>query len=327
MAGVIIIPAPIGQLGNRLVHFAHVWAFAMQRGLTLLHTAFYPYADSFIGTRESLFCVFDPRGEFYKSTEAKKICELFLLFLDQGASGITHIDCKAIRKKIERISFEELDTLVSDEMRELVFTFGFVLRSWIEAKSFPGLNAEYLAIGDDQVELDTFPALDRAIKDSTKSMVLIDGWGVRCGSALEAYRAEILKLFSPIPELQAQTEELVKCAHRLLPNSSGKLIGLHVRRGDYAKWQGGRYFYSWERYVEFAHEILSNVGSAGAALLICANEKPPNNCFAGMPCIVSAEHPIVDMYALSRCEMIFGPPSTFSGWASFISGAPFTPMR
>ena len=31
---------------------------------------------------------------------------------------------------------------------------------------------------------------------------------------------------------------------------------------------------------------------------------------------------VLEMYALARCDLIVGPPSSFSGWASFMGNRP-----
>ncbi len=46
----LVIPAPFGQLGNRLETFGHVLAFAMEHRLQVLHLAFDEYARFFKGT-------------------------------------------------------------------------------------------------------------------------------------------------------------------------------------------------------------------------------------------------------------------------------------
>ena len=45
---------------------------------------------------------------------------------------------------------------------------------------------------------------------------------------------------------------------------------------------------------------------------------PPVQTFAGLDARPGPEHPVSAMHAMSLCDAIIGPPSTFSGWASFM---------
>jgi|GEM_PF-6440786 len=326
MTALLVIPAPIGQLGNRLVHFAHLRAFAIEKNLPLVHTAFIPYADMFIASQNSLFCVFDPNGDFYDSVQSAKLKELFLLFLDQPNTGFPHIDFKKIRILANECSFKELDRLVSPEMRELVFAFGFVLRAWVEAKTFAGLNAEYLVVGDECVELDSFASLNAALESSAEPMILLDGWGMRCSSAFASHSKQIIAALSPIASVMKRVELLTNKAHATAHSPQAKLIGLHVRRGDYAEWQNGKYFFSWQRYRAAADQIIQRYGYKKVIILVCSNETPPTDFLMGLPHFISTEDPIVDLHALAQCDLIIGPHSTFSSWATVLAGSLYAPI-
>jgi hypothetical protein len=56
-----IISSKPGQLGNRLIVFAHFIAFAAEKGTIILNPSFDEYASWFEGTRRSLWCKFPQR--------------------------------------------------------------------------------------------------------------------------------------------------------------------------------------------------------------------------------------------------------------------------
>jgi hypothetical protein len=56
--------------------------------------------------------------------------------------------------------------------------------------------------------------------------------------------------------------------------------------------------------------------------IIATNEPYPAETFAGLNVHSGPGHFALDMYALAGCDLIAGPPSTFSGWASFIGMKP-----
>jgi hypothetical protein len=49
--------------------------------------------------------------------------------------------------------------------------------------------------------------------------------------------------------------------------------------------------------------------------------------YSDVRCVVPGVSAIADMYALSRCDAIIGPKSTFSAWSSFFGSVPRYVMR
>ena len=59
------------------------------------------------------------------------------------------------------------------------------------------------------------------------------------------------------------------------------------------------------------------------AFHICSDEKIDMADFSGFDCYqIPLSLDIEDLYALSLCDYIIGPPSTFSMWASFYGNVP-----
>ncbi len=56
----LVISAKSGQLGNRLILFAHFISFAIENKLTVLNPAFAEYAEYFQGTAKDLLCCYPP---------------------------------------------------------------------------------------------------------------------------------------------------------------------------------------------------------------------------------------------------------------------------
>ena len=58
------------------------------------------------------------------------------------------------------------------------------------------------------------------------------------------------------------------------------------------------------------------------AFLICSDEPRNEQEFPGLSVEFGARSPLEDLYALAKCDYIFGPVSTFSQWASFYGNKP-----
>ena len=65
--------------------------------------------------------------------------------------------------------------------------------------------------------------------------ILLDGWHLRDYDAFLRWRGEIKALFS-------FKESLRRKVDARLPREI--YLGVHVRRGDYVRWQGGKFFYT-----------------------------------------------------------------------------------
>jgi hypothetical protein len=61
--------------------------------------------------------------------------------------------------------------------------------------------------------------------------------------------------------------------------------------------------------------------------LICSDEQRPPSAFAPHCVTQGSGNAIEDLYALAGCDLLVGPPSTFSMWASFYSERPLYIMR
>ena len=103
------------------------------------------------------------------------------------------------------------------------------------------------------------------------------------------------------------------------------VVGIHIRRGDYATWNDGRFFYSLEEYHEFMLRIQQLYSRKRVAFFISSNEDFSLNLFEGCICRRFGKEPsgaILDLYTLSLCDRIIGPFSSYSRWASFIGEVP-----
>lgn len=105
------------------------------------------------------------------------------------------------------------------------------------------------------------------------------------------------------------------------------LIGVHVRKGDYARYKDGRYGYSAETYATLirrarrlfpADREVSFVLVSDDVLTVEQIERECPEVELGR----GPGHFVEDQYLLAECDYILGPPSTFSKWASFYGRKP-----
>lgn len=151
--------------------------------------------------------------------------------------------------------------------------------------------------------------------------VMVQGWEVRFYEEFLSRREEIRQLFTFLPKV----EEAVA---PLLAGTDGALrVGIHVRRGDYARWQGGKYFFSDEQYARVARGIADLYPGRRMVFYVCGNdpaldEETFRKALTGVDVRFPKGNPGEDLCLLSHCDILAGAPSTFSLMAAFYRDLP-----
>ena len=152
--------------------------------------------------------------------------------------------------------------------------------------------------------------------------VLATGWCVRFPDLFQKYKSEILQLF-------AFDEKVEKNAMGRLIKREGRQLnlGVHIRRGDYATWCGGHYFYNDQQYAHVIRQFSELFPDTGIDIYICGNDPQLDREYYSQ--LFGADHvhfpdgtPAEDLCLLSHCDYLIGAPSTFSLVASMYHDAP-----
>ena len=132
---------------------------------------------------------------------------------------------------------------------------------------------------------------------------------------------ELKRLFRPKDEIMDKAVNLLI----EMRYNSDLVIGVHIRRGDYATWNDGRFFYELEEYYQFMLRIKEFYKDLRVSFFISSNEDFSLDIFKDCECRRFVKEPsgaILDLYTLSLCDRIIGPFSSYSRWASFIGEVP-----
>lgn len=162
---------------------------------------------------------------------------------------------------------------------------------------------------------------------SKKNIVVFSGaWECRLDESFILEEKEyICHLFSPTGDVK----DIVK--KNICKKKGFIYVGVHIRRGDYATFSHGRFFYDQSYYYKLMDCLYLKFRSNGqnVKFVICSNETF-DVCSESLLryvkftsddlVYIKDSTPVIDLYALAECDYIFGPPSTFSQWASFYGG-------
>ena len=155
-----------------------------------------------------------------------------------------------------------------------------------------------------------------------KFLHFTNGWESRSDAKyLQRALPELQKIFRPKEAITQKAEEMISA----IRNTADIIVGVHIRRGDYATWHNGRFFYELEDYRQFMLRIQKTFSNQRVSFFISSNEAFSMDFFEGCQCYRFGRGPsgaILDLYTLSLCDKIVGPFSTYSRWASFIGQVP-----
>lgn len=158
-----------------------------------------------------------------------------------------------------------------------------------------------------------------------KGLWIIDGTGDWCPFMPKISEAEAVTV-RQVLRYHPQYHSHAAVFHAKLVSSCDILIGVHARRGDYAVHRGGRWYYSEALYlnwIEQARAAWRSNAQQKVHVVVCSNEpgflRAEVQADLGVSRLGSASS---DQLLLSMCDVIIGPPSTFSVWAAFLTDTP-----
>ena len=153
--------------------------------------------------------------------------------------------------------------------------------------------------------------------------LLAMGWLFRSESLLRQHADAVRSHFQIAQPHRDRVDRLIASIRR----GADVIVGVHIRHGDYATFMNGRYFYSVQQYAAAMQSIAQQLPGKRIAFLVCSNVKVERSDFGDLQVHFGPGHIIEDMYAMAEADLLVGPPSTYTGWASFYGNVPLLEMR
>ena len=147
--------------------------------------------------------------------------------------------------------------------------------------------------------------------------LFVIGWSFRAPELVDKHRLLIRKIFTPVAKHREAVSRLIESVR----TGTDHLVGIHIRQTDYKTFANGKYFYPLSLYRRVMDDMASQL-KGSVRFLICSDAPVDRKAFIGLDLVSATGHPIEDNYALAACDYIVGPPSTYTGWASFYGGVP-----
>jgi hypothetical protein len=148
--------------------------------------------------------------------------------------------------------------------------------------------------------------------------VVLRGYYFYAPTLLMRHADEIRAYFQLVPPLRDRVERFLAGARK--PGT--KLVGVHIRHGDYRQYAGGDCFFTTEQYAGLMRRIESLLAPAAVHFIVCSDEPQASDAFGALSWRPGPGSPVEDLYSLAGCDYLLGPRSTFNRWSSFVGKVP-----
>lgn len=276
-------------MSNQLWLFASVYAYCLEKGYTCVNYSFF--------VSSSDFC--DNYAEYFALKRSKNIFFDFIL-----SSGMNRL-CMFIFHK-------------NDILRNILYD------RYISLLTF--FNKKKIIYAEDVSKLLYLPPTKDSkgrlyMLEQKKNDIFFYGWFFRNPVGLKKYHKEIVEYFKPKLEVQKRISLFMEDSRKKYSH----IVGVHIRRGDYKKIEGGKYCLQFSRINEILYEYLNNFGkrSEDTYFIICSDESIDLKYFAGLNVVQHFGNSVEDLFLLAATDVILGSNSTFSAFASYYGNKPF----
>lgn len=189
---------------------------------------------------------------------------------------------------------------------DVFYTFNFIFRKASQLRENPLFRSLNFSDSNDGNPWNN-------IGDSKSRVILFSGfvfheYMLDCSSAI----SKINILFRPtskyINEINAPIENL--------KSRNDLVCGVLVRQTDYRSWNDGKYFYTSKQYANFLCSIRNSFSNKKIGFFIATDEEQDEKIFGDLDCMIRVGYPLENLYSLSLCDFLVGPPSSYIGWSS-----------
>ena len=154
--------------------------------------------------------------------------------------------------------------------------------------------------------------------------IVVSGWHARWYDLFLKYRSEICDLFRI-------DEQYTEPMRQQMKGHQGIRLGVHIRRGDYAKWNDGIYCYDDVTYANHINQFATLHKGKEIHVYLSTNDAEVTEERYQQLCPAVKLHHLhgsapEDLFMLSECDYLIGPPSTFSLVAAMYRDIPLYRM-
>ncbi|MFM7640805.1 MAG: hypothetical protein ACKO45_04560 [Cyanobium sp.] len=170
--------------------------------------------------------------------------------------------------------------------------------------------------GIERLELDQSNFVEWA---NNKHVILLSGWLMISSVSMERHADKIRAYFK---QILGNTPEALAPVNRLR-QSCDLVIGVVIRHGGFDQWMGGKYYFETATYIEWIKQTARLYPHQRVGFFVCSDEELNLENLNDICYEFRGRSDLENRAALSQCDMILSPPSSFAGWAAFMGNSPF----
>ncbi len=160
---------------------------------------------------------------------------------------------------------------------------------------------------------------------ANRAIVYTKGWLFRNPIGIIKHREQIIASLKPVRIWQESANAILI----RLQQQYKKVVGVHIRQGDFATtYLGGALYVSPEAAAGYLHEFLSatNWSVQETCFVVCSDGFVDKRAFAGLEVFISENDYMTDLLLLSSTDVILGTNSSFGCFAAYYGNKVFIPF-
>jgi len=150
--------------------------------------------------------------------------------------------------------------------------------------------------------------------------IYFTGWLFRNPIGLKKFRNELISAFRPNNHIEKKIQNIIGPFRKKYE----KIIGIHIRQADYKIFKDGKYLIPQDRIREIINEyVRENIIDTNKTLFLITSDGPiDDSLFKNLNIYISGENSVVDLFLLSKTDVILGSDSSFGALASWFGDIP-----
>lgn len=178
-------------------------------------------------------------------------------------------------------------------------------------------NSKYVIMASNEAKV------EEALKSGClqNNNVFCYGWPFYDLTSLRKHADVVRRYFSPTQQVE---DYVKKNMNKLKWGGSKVIVGVHMRRGDYRTWRNGEFFFEDTVYRKNMEILSAQLKESSLHFILFSNEPIDVAHFESNKYSVTVANGtgIQDFYMQAYCDYLIGPPSSYSGMASFLGNVP-----
>jgi hypothetical protein len=160
------------------------------------------------------------------------------------------------------------------------------------------------------------------VNEVMHKIVVTYGWLFRDITNFKKHSDKIKEYFTPSEKYYSNSLNILKNIRK----EDSCIVGIHIRRGDYESWRGGMFYYDdlfYIKLIKYLSKLLLK-DYKSVEFLVCSDEGIIKDLYSNCGCKIhyGTNNEIEDLYCFALCDLLVGPPSTYTIWASFYGQVP-----